>query len=423
MFRKAVRLVGVGAVALSVATLAPAARADTVDANLTTLLTGHEDARDGKIYTVVPAYESLSLVADLTAPELDSLRIVASGWGMVGLGDAPYDGRTVTGDLDLAYLEATAFKRKLEVRLGRQIISGGAARMTQIDGATVELHGPWGTGVTTYGGAPVTPRFGTSRGDWVVGGRVYYRHAMDTEVGFSMIDVYGGGRAAREDLALDGRWQIHRTLALTSSWLWSIPNARTAEANAAMTWTPIGELEVSADYRRVAPDLFLPLNSIFTVFSQETRDEMGGMIYARPLPNIRIYADYHAVNDSSGWGHNGGAKATASIGQANDTTLGVEGRTLLLPTNGYWQARAFATQRLPGRLTVTVDGDAYFLTQAINGQTYSLTAAGTLGWDFGPGWRTVVTGIADVTPFVEHRVEFLAKLIYNYSYHFHEVSK
>lgn len=413
--------------------LATPARADTIDATVTTLLAGHEDPRDGKIYTVVPAYETVALTAELEAPYLDQLRLVMSGWGNLAFGD-PVDGKLATGDLDIGFVEAKALKR-ITLRLGRQLAVGGAARNTQFDGATLEVRMWHGLALTAYGGAPVTPRFGTSHGDALAGGRLYYRHAMDTEVGVSAIQVVGVGRIARQDVAVDGRWAPHRTLSFTGYADWSLVELRLAEANVAGNWQPLRQLQISCDYRRVAPDLFLPLNSIFSVFSQETRDELGGSVFAHPLPALRLYGDYHAVNDASGWGHRGGGKLTLTVGRDGGTLLGAEGRVLRLPlagygaarqsalasgSDGYWQARLFGSQRLPGKLFVTLDGDTYFLEQPINGQSYSFTAAGTLGWDFAPAWRTVVTGIADITPFVDHRFEFLAKLIYNHTFHFHE---
>ena len=42
---------------------ASVARADTVDATATTLLTGRQDPRDGTVHTVVPLYQSLTLSA------------------------------------------------------------------------------------------------------------------------------------------------------------------------------------------------------------------------------------------------------------------------------------------------------------------------------------------------------------------------
>ena len=180
-------------------------------------------------------------------------------------------------------------------------------------------------------------------------------------------------------------------------------------------------VELGVDYRRTAPDLFLPLNSIFSVFAQETRDEAGANVYVRPHRAIRIYGDYHFVHDDAGWGHRGGAKATFTFGPANSTTVGTEARLLKLPEKGYLQLRAFGIERFAAGLTFTLDADTFLLDKPINGQTLSFTGAATIGWDFADHWKAVLTGYADVTPFVEQRFEWMARLVYNQTLRIREV--
>src|SRR4051812_13295140 len=108
------------------------ADAQTVDGTLTTLLAGRQDPRDGKIYTVVPVYQSLSLfVEDLRLGRVDDLRLVVSGWGEVAFGDPREN--AATGDLDVAFVEGRLLDRRLSIRLGRQLIFAGAARALQLD--------------------------------------------------------------------------------------------------------------------------------------------------------------------------------------------------------------------------------------------------------------------------------------------------
>jgi hypothetical protein len=405
--------------ALLACAFATRASADTVDASVTTLLAGHQDPRDGRLYTVVPAYEMVSLVADLQPPHLDGLRAVASGWGMVAFGDPR---ERTAGDLDVAYLEASALKRRVTLRLGRQIVVGGAARVTQVDGAVLDVKLEPGLGITVYGGAPVTPRFGLSRGDGLGGGRLYWRPRWDSELGVSFIQVQGQGRIARQDGALDARWAPLPSLTLTGYGLMSLKEVRLVEGTLAVAWSPLSRLTVAAEYRRTAPELFLPLNSIFSVFAQTTRDEAGANAWVA-LARVRLYGDYHLVSDPSGIGHRAGLKGIVGLGQDSHATLGAELRLFKLPYDeGYFQARLFAVERW-GAWIVSLDGDTYLLDKAINGQTLSFTAAGTVGWDFAPSWRAVVTGIADVTPFVSHRFEVVAKLAYNFTVRFREVHK
>ena len=71
---------------------------------------------------------------------------------------------------------------------------------------------------------------------------------------------------------------------------------------------------------------------------------------------------------------------------------------------------------------VTLDLDCYKLDKPINGQTLSFTSAATLGWTFVPHWRLVVAGIADTTPYVSERFEVIAKLTWDQSFRFRQVT-
>lgn len=406
---------------LALLLLTGAARADSVDAAITTLLTGHADPRDGQLHTIVPVYESLSVQAALQRRWADELKLNFSGWGAMIL-DIPRDQRW-TGDIDLGYLEGAFLRRRVQLRLGRQLVVGGAARVAQMDGLSVVLRGPGGVGLSAYGGLPVTPRFGMSRGDALVGGRAFYRLSPDAELGLSFHQLLGDGRIARQDLGLDLRLVPHRTLTASAYVLLSLAAHRVAEANVDLLWQPRAELQLSADYRRTAPDLFLPLNSIFAVFSQETRDELGGTLYYRPLARLRFYGDYHAILRDGGGppGHRGGGKLSLYIGKKVEHSLNGEVRALWQPQNGYVQARLYGITRPRPRLSATLGADLYFLDRAINGQDRSFTATGTLGYDFRNGFRMVLSGMADVTPFVERRFEFVARLAYNFTRRFREV--
>jgi hypothetical protein len=290
-----------------------------------------------------------------------------------------------------------------------------------MDGAQVTALAPRGFGLTAYGGAPVTPRFGTHRGDAMVGARLFYRRSMTTEVALSIIDVLDHGVAARTDVGFDGRVAVTPKLVFDTFALYSLADLRWVEAQAAGTWTPLGQLDISADAHHTAPDLFLPRTSIFSVFSNETHDEYGGRVAARPLRWLRLYGDYHFISSSSGYGHRGGGKATVTPLRDGSTTLGLEVRELSLATGGYTQARLFAIQRLAPTLVGTLDADFYSLQRLINGQRTSFTGALTLGWDFHPGWRLVLSALADETPLTQWRFEAMAKLVFNHTWRLRKV--
>jgi beta-galactosidase beta subunit len=409
------------ALAVALALDAAPARAEIVDASVTTLLAGRADARDGRVYSVVPAYEMLQLRLDDVHTRYVDLRVVVSAWGEVAFGD-PRDGRTA-GDVDIGYVEAAAFDRRITLRAGRQLVWAGGARVFQLDGGAARLRVYRRLYLDLYGGAPVTPRFAVKLGDAVAGGRASWRHSFDSEVGLSYLHVLDAGRVARQDFGADARWSPRRELAFTGYLLYSVPERRIADADVGATWQPIAKLDVRVNYQRTAPDLFLSRSSILSVFASETRDEAGGNAYVRPLPRLTFNGDYHFVFDAAGLGQRAGGRLTLNVGRAFQTLFGVEGRVLTLPGNGYSEARLFCTHRLSRALLVAVDFDTYVLQQPVNGATLSMTGTATVAWDFARGWRAVVTGLADTTPLVERRFEFLARLVYNHEWRFHQVRR
>ncbi len=405
-----------GALALSALWAAPVA-GETIDATATTLLSGHADPRDGKIYTIVPAYQSLSLLAsDLKIPLVTDAQVIMRAWGEVSFQTEP----EAIGDVDALFLQGKAYKQHFEFRLGRQLVIGGAARITQMDGLQLTGYAPAGFGLTVYGGAPVTPRFGIHRGDAMVGARAFWRRSIATELGLSIIDVLDRGLASRRDVGFDGRVAVSRRLVLDAYALYSLIELRFAEAQLAGTWTPLRQLEVSLDAHHTAPDLFLPRNSIFAVFSNETHDEFGGDLMARPIRWLRFAGDYHFITGSAGTGHRGGGKATFT--PRGNTSIGVEMRELSMSaTGGYFQTRMFGIQRLSPSLAATLDADFYLLDRPLNGQRTSYTAAGTIVWDFSPGWRLVLSALADRTPLVDWSFEAMAKLVFNHTWRLRKV--
>src|SRR5581483_494678 len=248
------------------------ARAEIVDATSTTIMSGRQDPRDGVVHTVVPAFELVSLRAtDLRLHGVDDMNVVIAGWGELAFGD-PADGRHAIGDLDLAFVEGRLWRRRLQVRLGRQFIVEGAARNFQLDGVSATLR-PWRwMGLTAAGGVPVTPRFAVDRGDAMVTGRLFVQPTYDTAAGVSILHVIDNGEVSRQDLAVDARVALLAPLVATGFARRSLyEGGRLAEGDVALGvqfWDR--RAEIAADYRRLAPDLFLPRNSIFAVFSEES---------------------------------------------------------------------------------------------------------------------------------------------------------
>jgi hypothetical protein len=195
---------------------------------------------------------------------------------------------------------------------------------------------------------------------------------------------------------------------------------RLAEATLRALWQARRNLELTVEAGRTAPDLFVSRASIFSVFSEETRDEAGATLFFQPLRPLRLWGDGYVISNESGVGGRGGLRA--SVAAEPVTQIGAECRVLALPDSRYVDGRLWATRRFGTAVAVSLDGDATFLHPGINGQDQSLTLAGTVGWDFMPGWKAQATALVGRTPLVESRFEAMAKLVYSFNYHVQKVT-
>ncbi len=417
--------------------LAPGpSRGDTVDASSTTMLIVRDQARAGELFTVAPAYELLSLSArDLQNPVADDLLLVFSGWGAASIGhnlvwyDTTAPEHRLFGDLDLAYVQGEVLKRTLQLRLGRQLVSGGVTGALQLDGANALVRLPYGFGVSAYVGSPVSQRFdvrGTEatfnphRGTFAVGGRAYWTLPPWGEIGFSGVDIVDRGDPSRRQLGADARLTPWRPLTLLASGAYDLYESRWAEGTLGAQVQVVSKVVVSADYRHVEPDLFLPRDSIMAIFAFERRNEVGGSVQYGPIKALTFLLDYHYQKQvDSGAGHRTIGRATWQ--PASDTTVGVElGKLRAVDDNGYFHVRGFGSKRVD-RITGTLDVQEYALDQSINGEKNSFVGTGTLGYLLGGGWAALVSGLGGVTPYYKSRFELMAKLTYNQSYHLREV--
>jgi len=395
----------------AVAALLGAAWSARADGTATTLFDSRPYVRNGG-YQESPVYESFALDAKGDGGAwMQDVRIVARGWGRLTLGP-PLDEHRTAGDLDSFFLEARTLRRHLLLRLGRQLATGGAVRATQFDGIAADGVVSSGIGAQAWAGVPVQPRFSQAGGDFLTGGRVFFRKSFDVEAGASYVYALRRGLLARSDFALDGTWTPIRPVAVSGLFQWSLAEQRFAEGRLQALWQVDPKLQLVADAQRTAPDLFLDRSSIFAVFSEEVRDEAGGEIVYRPLRTLSLEGDWHFLRVEGGDGHRGGVRATVRAGTGN--SYGTELRLLTQPDNGYKLARLFAIRKLRRDVTLTLDLDGYWLTQAVNATKRSLVGTLTAAWAFAPAWEAMLAGSFGTTPYFERRTEVIARVTYRF---------
>jgi hypothetical protein len=421
----------VAALLVALAAAAPVSAASP-DFTSLTLLATRPYAKDGVAHNEVPLYEQLSLFTPgESLGVIDDVRLVARVWGRADLGE-PLIGSRAQGDVDVAYLEGRLLERRLLLRAGRQMLTEGAARNTQLDGLLASGQVWRGLGVEAYGGAPVVARFGSggigNGNDALTGARIFWRQSYDDEIGASYVYAVDSGNVARSDAAVDGWWQPVRTITLSAAAQWSLYEARLAEGRGLVLWQPNKILQLSADVQRTAPDLFIARDSIFAVFSQQRRDEAGGEAALRLGPRLSASLDYHhfwfydqngataaaPALLSAGSGERAGGRLSWRLGPQRETTLGCELRLLEEPDNGFKEARLWWMRAWPWGLRATIDADAYWLDHSINGQTRSFISNATVGYPIARGWDGMVGGSYGFTPFLSRRFEVIARAVYRF---------
>ena len=419
------------------------AKADVIEASSTTMLYAGQQPRDGvpgqkpTLVTVTPAYEILTVSArEIRNPLADHLEVVLSTWGSYDFADLRWDngtGSKLTGDVTTGYVKGELFKRHLVLQVGREYVALGSARMVQIDGGSAVLVLPYGFAVSGYAGSPVSQRFQSrgatvswnpEGGDLAYGGRVSWTLPISggpgrgLELGASTAVVKDGKDFAREDVGVDLRLQPVAQVVLTGFGVVSLAEKnRLAEANLLLTWTPLRTLHLSADYRRVAPDLFLPRTSILSVFSDTERTAVGGGVSYDVNRALTLVLDGHVdlqptSKDLSNGTYTGYDASARAAWHSRTASAGIEASYLDAQENGYVGLRLYG-RKDAGPAFIAADLLGHLFREAINAEKQAVTATLTGGYELGAGWSAVLAGRAGVTVFMERQYDLMAKLVYS----------
>jgi len=395
---------------------APLAAAQTVDFNSTTLLRVQPVWTAGNIQTGGWGTEFIGLTVrnfDLSGSGVDDLNIRLSAWGQLAtLSNSIYTG--TTADIDILYVQAAFLHRHLSLTVGRQLISGGAARVLQLDGASATAMIARGFGINGYVGAPTPQRFNysnsTAYGDFAFGGRAFWRPAYGSEIGVSYLQMMKNGYITRQDLGLDGQYAILYNLAVTGSGILALGTGRWSDAAAGIRWRINPDLEIFATAEKTSPDLYLPRTSIFTVFTEIDRSGIGGGVFWQALPRLGLYGEYQYLQVEGGDGNQAETRITYKFAPQN--TVGLNGKLLLIPTNGYYELRAWVMSAISEPIRLSGDLDYVHFENPVNAHRNSFIATASVNWFFAPGWSAMLSGSAGTTPFFQTAFTGTARLVY-----------
>jgi hypothetical protein len=239
-----------------------------------------------------------------------------------------------------------------------------------------------------------------------------------------------------------------RWLGVTGDLALDLHAARLRSADLAFDVMPVELITVSAEYRHADPSLFLSHMSIFSVFSNEAYDSVGGAVHVEPLGWLGLHAGYHhrfyshlaervdAVGESSygtevDTGYEAVVGGAMRYGAGRAGTVVLDYRRLTEGQTGLHQVRAGAVipllvEGLRAAVSAYIDifddpPGNLLEVDAVSGATQKMGVLGDAGLFYGNG--TIDAGgsfAAGATPYAAHELRGMLKLIYNFEVGFFE---
>ncbi len=256
----------------------------------------------------------------------DSLKPWVDAEALVWTGAKP----TLTGDVLVLTVRLREPHGYGELRAGRFVVTTGAVRPVQIDGAYAIGRAPWGSTIEAFGGLPVVPRFGSRAYDWVVGGRVAQRVGSAFSFGVSYVERREDGDVSNQELGADLAAAPLRWLDVAAFGSYDVENPGIAEARASAAVR-------SADWRvelfasQLSPGRLLPATSLFSVLGDFPSQTLGTTVRWSAAPRLELLASGALQDVANGLGGNGWVRGTLKLDDEGHGRLGLELRRVAVP--------------------------------------------------------------------------------------------
>ncbi len=367
-----------------------------VEGRLTTLAQSRERYEQGSDGKDLDLYQFGTLNAyDLLGRRRLSLHL--DGFGVVDLRGQPRE-EDRDAELTSAFLQWQDRGRGLFLRAGRQYVRVGVTS-DRLDGVYGDYLSPFHVGLQAFGGKPVNSDVSGDSGDYQWGSRLYLRYPR-FEVGVSAMEMRDDDQVGFVQVGGDGWFQVADTIAVSGHGYYDRVNQEWYDFQGLVTWDVSSKLVLSADGRRVIPNLFLSHTSIFgsEIFSTGEQREYGARADYRANRHLSLaaYARYYDYSEGDQDQWTGGAEARYRWGAILENLVGAAYDF----QEDLWTGRLFGrfTHRLP-RVTNYPDVRDLFgsfdliydsYDQEIfpgDGRDYSYAAILTGGVDVGDHWQ------------------------------------
>lgn len=392
--------------------LSAGAGAQVLHGTSETMINMFPDPVQRELRIVAPFVQWVTLRAEKLADA--DLAVQLSGWGGFDLGNAWFPGRG-GGELSLAHLSWRDPRRGVSVTLGRQYLLLGLARAEHFDGLHLGKDLPAGFRVEIFGGEHAGPRLTYQPGDWLVGGRLSHRWGNLVTSGISFLQAREGEVLRRELIGADVTVRPRPWVELGAGALHDVIGDHLAQLDLFGSFFPVPGLRVLVDWRRVVPVALLDKTSIFSVFSDAVRNEVGGEVSFRAGRALTLGADGHALAFDEGQrGYRAGAGARIALDRRERSVLVLRVARWRDATDGYWELRAAVRRSFTDALFGVLDIQTYRYDVGVRGERLSFGTTAAVGYDVTRRIRALLAVEAGVTPQFDRRAQLLAKLEYNF---------
>lgn len=351
--------------------------------------------------TALPVHEYLSASARaVDSPwHEDSVDLEFAAWGRVWPTSSDQE-RPFDGDLQVASMRYHA--GPAWVRLGRQQVTGGAARYARFDGVMlgVERLGFFGEGYAGFGvlprwnARPGYHRLGAHEGElspyasddlerestWLAGGRLGY--AVSRWRGsVSVHEERVAGDVGRRNLGVDLGGQPLDKVSFGTGALVELDSQRLADTRIWLDAAPVSWIDLGAEFLRAEPALLLSRQSVLSVFTTNAYEEIGATASVRPWSWLRIETNgYAGIYDDTAPGSRAEIAVRFAFDRAHLTIARLAYTRVVAASNGYHSLRSSLRRNLSERFTASLEAYGYFYDRPVASYSASSFYAGTLAY-------------------------------------------
>lgn len=369
---------------------------------------------------LLPVYEYVRLNMTDNRSDGSVVSFYLGGWGRVDLADKSTD-KYSDADLQYAYLSYRAAKNNTIVNLGRVFVNEGVAA-ERLDGLYLRNDFVGGIGAAVYAGKPVITETNYQGGSVVYGTRLSQTDKKYYTVGLSALKSEQENKSRyREEEGIDIWLHPMEQVDLTGRSSYNSLTDGWMEHAYALSVVPMDKLRISADFSHTNYyDYFYNMTTSTLSFSNllidrnEKLTAAGIAVSYLPIKNLTVVADYkrYAYEIAKNADYYGG-KATYSLPRSYAAGLSIHRMDGKVDRLQYTEYRGYASKQI-GRTNVSVDLINLEYDARVNGVKRSYSVTGSAGYEFNERVKVGANMEYSHNPDFDNEVRGLLKLTYSF---------